>query len=143
MTNNLNNFSYNIIIANLHEMHSFLSKEINKKYKKKTILENYEKILISIMPIIPHFSCECLKLLKINGELNWPTYNEKLLEENFVNFVVQINGKKRGLIKGSKDIKEEELMNKINEEKNLFKYLENKKIKKKIFIPNKLINIIV
>ena len=143
MTNNLNNFSYNIIIANLHEMHSFLSKEINKKYKKKTILENYEKILIAIMPIIPHFSSECLKILKISGELNWPTYNEKLLEENFVNFVVQINGKKRGLIKGSKDVKEEELMDKINEEKNLFKYLENKKIIKKIFIPNKLINIIV
>ena len=141
MTNNLNNFSYNIIIANLHEMHSFLSKEINKKYKKKTILENYEKILISIMPIIPHFSSECLKILKISGELNWPTYNEKLLEENFVNIVIQINGKKRGLIKGSKDIKEEELMNKINEEKNLFKYLENKNKKK--FIPNKLINIIV
>ena len=95
------------------------------------------------MPIIPHFSSECLKILKISGELNWPTYNEKLLEENFVNFVVQINGKKRGLIKGSKDIKEEELMDKVNEEKNLFKYLENKKIIKKIFIPNKLINIIV
>ena len=142
MTNNLNNFSYNIIIANLHEMHSFLSKEINKKYKKN-YFENYEKILISIMPIIPHFSCECLKLLKINGELNWPTYNEKLLEEDFVNIVVQINGKKRGLIKVSKDINEEELMNKVNEEKNLFKYLENRKIIKKIFIPNKLINIIV
>ena len=83
------------------------------------------------------------KNIKINGELNWPTYNEKLLEENFVNIVVQINGKKRGLIKCKKDIKEEELMNKINDERNLFKYLENKKITKKIFIPNKLINIIV
>ena len=94
MTNNLNNFSYNIIIANLHEMHSFLSKEINKNIKK-TILENYEKILISIMPIIPHFSSECLKILKINGELDWPTYNEKLLEENFVNLLFKLTEKKR------------------------------------------------
>ena len=34
ITKNLNNFSYNIIIANLHEMHSFLSSEINNQYKK-------------------------------------------------------------------------------------------------------------
>ena len=38
MTNNLNNFSYNIIIANLHEMYSFLIKEINNEYKQETIL---------------------------------------------------------------------------------------------------------
>ena len=143
MTHNLNNFSYNIIVANLHEMHSFMSKEIIKKYKRQTILENYKKILISIMPIIPHFSSECMKLLKISDEFNWPGYDEKLLIENFVNIVVQINGKKRGLIKSNKDISEEELMNKLIEEKNLIKYLENKKIIKKIFIPNKLINIII
>ena len=57
------------------------------------------------MPIIPHFSSECLKILNINRELDWPTYNEKLLEESFVNIVVQINGKKRGLIKARKTLK--------------------------------------
>ena len=35
MTNGLMNFSYNIIIANLHEMCSYLNKEIEKKYKEK------------------------------------------------------------------------------------------------------------
>jgi leucyl-tRNA synthetase len=42
-------------------MHSFLSKEINKGYKKKQ-LENYKKILITMMPIIPHLSNECLRI---------------------------------------------------------------------------------
>ncbi len=37
---NLENFHYNIIIANLHEMHSYLSKEIVKGYQKKTIVNN-------------------------------------------------------------------------------------------------------
>ena len=55
MTDNLENFSYNKIIANLHEMYSYITKEINKNYKKETLLENYKKILISMQPIIPHF----------------------------------------------------------------------------------------
>ena len=63
ITNNLETFSYNIIIANLHEMYSFLIKEINKGFKKKTILENYKKILITINPIVPHLSNECLKII--------------------------------------------------------------------------------
>ena len=46
ISDNLENFHYNIIVANLHEMHSFINKEISKGYQKKTILENYEKILI-------------------------------------------------------------------------------------------------
>ncbi|MBD1160156.1 leucine--tRNA ligase, partial [Pelagibacterales bacterium SAG-MED14] len=63
ITKNLNNFSYNIIIANLHEMYSFLIKEIENEYTLDTLKKNYKKILITIMPIVPHFSSECLKLL--------------------------------------------------------------------------------
>ncbi len=55
ITENLESFSYNKIIANLYEIYSFLIKEIKNEYKKKTLIDNYEKILIAIMPIIPQF----------------------------------------------------------------------------------------
>ena len=55
ITDNLENFSYNKIVANLYEIYGFLIKKIEKNYTKKTIIENYEKILIAIMPVIPHF----------------------------------------------------------------------------------------
>ena len=45
VTNNLENFHYNIIVANLHQMCSFLTKEIGESYKKETLIENYKKIL--------------------------------------------------------------------------------------------------
>ena len=61
ITYNLNNFSYNIIIANIHELHSFLNNEVNNEYTKETLLENYRKILITLNTIIPHFSSEALK----------------------------------------------------------------------------------
>ena len=38
ITDNLENFSYNKIIANFHEMYSFLIKKLNKNYKKKTLI---------------------------------------------------------------------------------------------------------
>ena len=44
MTENLNSFSYNILIANLHEMNNFFNKEILNKYTKETIVKNYSKI---------------------------------------------------------------------------------------------------
>jgi len=143
VTQNLNNFSYNIIIANMHEMYSYLLNEINNKYTKQTLIKNFKKILITIMPVIPHFANECFKTIDQENIFEWPSYNEDLLVENIVKIVVQINGKKRGLLKSKVDISENDLLKKIKEENNLSKYLEAKTIKKKIFIPNKLINIII
>ena len=65
-----------------------------------------------------------------------------LIEEN-INFVVQINGKKRGLIKANRDISEVELIDLIKKNVEINKYIKNQEFKKKVFVPNKLINIII
>ena len=142
ITDNLNNFSYNIIIANLHEMYSFFSKEIENEYTSETLKENYGKILISLMPVIPHLSCECLNLLNIKKKIEWPRYDASLLEEDFVNIVIQINGKKRGLLKTKKNVLENEILENIKRDKSIMKYVTNIDIKKKIYDSNRLINII-
>ena len=143
MSDNLSSFSYNVLIANLHEMYSFLNKEIDKKYTKETIVENYSKILITMLPIIPHYASECLETNNFLIDRIWPSYNEEMLKDDQVNIVVQINGKKRGLINVKRDISENELFSLIREEKNLNKYLENKEQRKIIFIQNRIINIII
>ena len=142
ISNNLDSFSYNIIIANLHEMYSFMIKEINKGYKSKTIKENYEKILTMMMPIIPHLSSECLNILSISDKVTWPTYDESQLEESTNIIVVQINGKKRGIIDTKKDTNEDDLIKLISNDEKITKHFDKNKIKKKIYIKNKLINII-
>jgi len=141
MTDSLNNFSYNILIANLHEMQNYLSKELDKNYSKKTLIENFSKILITMIPIIPHFANECLKKINYNNII-WPEYDERLLVENVIPYVIQINGKKRAIIEAKRDILEGDLLKLILKKKNLNKYFSEKKIKKKIFVPNRLINII-
>ncbi len=143
ISNNLENFNYNVIVANLHEMHSYLFKEISKGYQKKTILENYEKILITMNPIIPHLSNECLKSIGKNNEIKWPSYDKKQIEDNNSLIVVQVNGKKRGLINTTNNISETEIMKLVNKDQKIMKYLLGNEIKKQIYIKNKLINIII
>ena len=142
ITENLENFSYNKIIANLHELHSFFSKEIVNSYKKSTLKENYSKILVTMMPVIPHFSNECLKIIN-ETNIKWPSYNEKDIKEDIINIVIQINGKKRSLISTKPDISEESLMEIINKDEKLLKHFNGAEIKRKIYIKNKLMNIII
>ena len=143
MSQNLENFNYNIIIANMHEMYSFLIKEMNNVYKKEVILENYKKILIAIMPIIPHFSNECLERINSTKNISWPKYDEDLLEEKEKLIVIQINGKKRGLLTAAKDISENDLLKMVKNDEKLIKYVQKNEIKKKIYVKNKLLNIIL
>ena len=77
VTNNLNNFGYNKIIANFYEIFSQLTKKIENNFSKKTLIKNYEKILTIMMPVIPHFASESLKLLGISEQ------NGQLLKKNF------------------------------------------------------------
>jgi len=143
ITQNLENFSYNVIIANIHELHTFYLKQLNNPYSKETLLENYEKILILLLPVLPHFANECLENLKSKGNAVWPKFDSKLTVDDEICFVVQVNGKKRGLILSKRDTNQKELFEKIIKEKNISKYIDEKKIQKKIFIPNKLINILL
>tara|TARA_Y100001980_G_C14201180_1_gene64621 strand:- start:70 stop:441 length:372 start_codon:yes stop_codon:yes gene_type:complete len=122
-------------------MQNFLIKEINNNYTKKTLADNFSKILITMIPIVPHFANECLKLLGIN-KINWPKYDEKLLIEEIIPYVIQVNGKKRGLIEAIREISQEELLNIIEKEKNISKHYVKNKVIKYIFIKNKLLNII-
>ena len=142
VTENLESFSYNKIIANLHEMYSFMTRQVNKNYTRVTLTENYKKILISIQPILPHFSNECLELMNIKDS-KWPEYDEKLTKDEKINLVIQINGKKRGLLSLEIDKKEDEILEIVKQDKQIIKYLKNNKIKKSIYIKNKLLNIIV
>ena len=143
ITENLENFSYNKIIANLHEMYSFLFKEIEKNYTKKTLEENYKYILILLSPVMPHFANECLEIIGFKDDVKWPKYIEKFVQDEKVNIVIQINGKKRGLLNLKKDTKENEIIDLIKKDNSLIKHLKNSEIKKQIFIKNKIINLII
>ena len=96
-----------------------------------------------MLPIIPHLANEGLSELKIYDDIHWPQYDEKLIIEKTISYVIQINGKKRALIETERDINEETLIKIILKNQSIKKHIENNEIKRKIFVPNKLINIII
>ena len=114
VTNNIDNFAYNKIIANFHEMYSSLNKILSNKIERERLIKNYKKILITMSPVIPHFSKECLELIDEKEKIRWPEVNEEFLIEDKKNFVIQINGKTRGIIAADKNISEKILLTKIN-----------------------------
>mgnify|MGYP005689999299 FL=1 len=123
-------------------MYSFLNKEVEKVYSKNTLVENYQKILIVMTPILPHFANECLSFIKVKN-FEWPEYDISMLKEETINIVIQINGKKRGLIQSKPNISEEKLFEIIKNDEKIMKYFNQKNIKKKIYIKDKILNIII
>ena len=83
VTQNLEKFHYNVIVANLYEMYNFLIKETDKPIKKEILIENYKKILILMNPFIPHFSNECLNTIN-EDQIKWPKVSKgDLIEERY------------------------------------------------------------
>ena len=143
ITNNLENFHYNVIIANLHEIYRFYKKRIEEPVNKEALLLNYKNILKMMIPIIPHFANECLEELKVNKNFIWPNLKKDLLKKKEYNIVVQINGKKRDLLILDREHDESSLLEIIKSNEKCSKYLEKKEILKTIYVKNKLINIII
>ena len=76
-------------------------------------------------------------------KIDWPNPDMKYLKEETIDFVVQINGKKRAILKEKRDINQETLLNKVKSNNMSNKYLKNKSIIKIIFVKNRLINLII
>ena len=143
ITKNLESFHYNVIIANLHEIYNYLSKNLKKIDCKENLIFNYEKILKIISPVMPHLTNECLDELNVKERNEWPKADERFLKKDSFNVVIQVNGKKRDLMNFHKDINEKDLLFEIKNNERLSKFLEGKEIKKSIYIKNKLINLII
>ena len=97
-------------------------------------------------PVIPHFSSECLNNLNITNLKNtfyWPKINKSILIADKINFVIQINGKTRGILETKADLKEKDILENIRNNQRINNYIKDKSIKNIIFIPNKLMNIII
>jgi len=141
VTKNLENFQYNVVIANMHEIYNLISNHvINNKTSNKTLKNEWEKITMLLMPLAPHLAHECCE--KTNKKFYWPKYDSKLLKEENCKIVIQVDGRKRGILEMPINSKETMVIKKSKEIDNVSKYMENVAIKRNIYIKNKLINFI-
>ena len=134
------NLKFNTAIAQLmtlsNEMRS-LGKITSKDFKTYITLLN---------PVAPHLTEELWEMAGFEGRLNetiWPSFDENKLSLDTVELPVQVNGKMRGKIKKSKTASKEEALDLANEDKNVKTYIEGKDFRKVIYVPGKILNIVV
>ena len=146
VTNSIERFQMNVGVAKIYEFINHISKYKIDEEDDKIALKIALKILIRIIePMIPHLAEECWSLCGNSTSLAnqpWPDIDSKYLTEETVSFVIQVNGKRRAEVESSIGASEEDIMKEIKKIKSVNEQLEKSTIIKKIFVPNKILNIV-
>ena len=146
ITDNIEKFHFNKAVANIYEMTNMLQKYITAKSVSLDVLkESIINLAKVIHPFIPHISEEIWKNLNCKKYCfvsAWPktTDNKK---ETVYKIAIQVNGKTRDLIEvGYKETKDQ-IIKKAKEQKNIVKHIDAKEIKKIIYVPKKIVNLVI
>jgi leucyl-tRNA synthetase len=138
--NDIDRLSINTCVSQLMITVNELSR---KKCNKREILE---PLLIVLSSFAPHISEELWSKLGNNKSIslsNYPKYNDEFLTEDIFEYPIMINGKLRTKMKFNIDTEEKEVKSEVISNEIVSKWTENEKIKKIIFIPKKIINIVI
>jgi leucyl-tRNA synthetase len=146
ITECIEKFHINVAVAKLYIFLNNLNEEIDKKtLNEENIINAYKKYLIIISAFIPYIANECWEKITKENNLSsqeWPKIEDTLIKKDNFDVVIQINGKKRAIINAINNENEENVFSKSLAIKNIKVILEEKTIIKKIFIKNKLLNIV-
>ena len=139
-------FHINVAVAKLYVFLTNINEEIEKQtIDKEEIIKVYKKYLIIISAFIPYVANECWEKITGKQDINfqeWPQIDDSLLSKENYDIVIQVNGKKRAIINATNNESEENILSKSLAIKNIQVILDKKIIVKKIFIKNKLLNIV-
>ena len=112
----------------------------------KITKEDFRTFLILLNPVAPHITEELWQACDLGGILSeqvWPKYDEKMTIDDEIEIPVQFNGKVRYTVKIARDASQEEAFEVAEKDELFAKNTEGKKVVKKIYIPNKIVNIVV
>ena len=146
ISSNIEGFHFNKSVAKIYEYVNLLSSLMLKKsIFKEDLSKIIEKLTIIIHPFIPHISEEIWqemgkKQLCISAK--WPE-TQGVYQEDIVKMPIQVNGKTRSLIDVISNEDKDVIMKKVMLDPKIIKNIENKKILKTIFVPNKVVNLVV
>lgn len=146
VTSDLEKMHMNKAVARIREFSNKLSSlSIENKDHLYVLKQSIITILQLIHPIIPHATEELWSNLgntQLLVESPWPIAKKEMLEDEVITIAIQINGKLKGTVDVPKDSEEAVVKEKALKITNINAFLEDKEIKKAIFIQNKILNIV-
>jgi len=140
-------YTFNTAIAATMELVNAVNEfsvktDIDKQVRQETI----EYIILMLSPIVPHITHHLWRMLGHTNEsimtTNWPKLDEKALEKQDMTIVVQVNGKVRAKMTLAIDLSKEQVEQQAQTDEAVIKHLSDKTIRKIIYIPQKLVNIV-
>ncbi|HAM39185.1 MAG TPA: leucine--tRNA ligase [Elusimicrobia bacterium] len=138
-------FHFNTAIASIMEFYNeLISKQSSLSHESFKIC--IETLVILLSPFAPHICEEIWQLLDHSNSIiseKWPTWCEEKLKQNEITIAVQVNGKLRGQIDVNIGLSEQEIIGFAKSNEKIKKYILDKKIIKTIYVPLKILNIVV
>ena len=145
-----NRFHFNTAISAIMELvnaiYQFETDDKEDALSRAVLREAIEAVVILLSPIVPHISEELWEALggrESIASVPWPTFNPKIIEEDERVIVIQVNGKLRSRITVSVSASEEEVKEAALNTTRIKELLKDSEIRKIIYVPKKLINIVV
>jgi leucyl-tRNA synthetase len=140
VTEDIENFRFNTAISQM----MILVNEMDKK--EKIPAADYELLVTILSPFAPHITEELWNKLGHGESIflhKWPEYDPNLIKDEEIELVIQVNGKVRDRIKVSADINEDDAKKLATESQKVKVFTNGKEFKKIVFVPGKLINIVI
>jgi leucyl-tRNA synthetase len=105
-----------------------------------------ENVIILLFPIVPHITEELWEIVggkEKLSDISWPSYDEEIASEEEITIVLQVNGKVRSRIQVSADESDDTIKDIARNDERIQKFIGDKAILKEIYVPKKLVNIVV
>jgi leucyl-tRNA synthetase len=146
VTTDFHNLSFNTAISGLMEYTNELYKLKVDGFSDETWGEALGVLVRLVGPFAPHMASELWEQLGNSTLLEaagWPEWDDALITEEIMTIIVQVNGKLRAKLELAKDTSEEDVKAQALSAENVVKFLDNKKPAKVIYIPGRLVNIVL
>jgi leucyl-tRNA synthetase len=146
-TEDVERFRFNTMLAALMEFTNYLAKvEDDCNVSEATWKEAIKDLLLLLAPSAPHMTEELWTLIDYQYSIHnqkWPEWDPELAKEEEIPLIIQVNGKLRDKVTVPTSITEAEAKEVALGREKIQGYLEGKKPAKIIYVPGRLINIVV
>lgn len=140
------NTAISAIMELTNEVYSYLNDRNVEDTNAPLIREVAENIVLLLAPFAPFITEELWEYLGHQKNVHaaeWPKYSEEALKKDEITIVIQVNGKVRDKINIAADASEEEVKEQVMAEEKIKSYLEDGNLVKTIYIPKKLVNLVI
>nr|WP_025270242.1 leucine--tRNA ligase [Hippea sp. KM1] len=147
ITHDFEHYHFNTAIAASMEFVNFLYEfKPQSEDEKALFAKAIEVLLVMLNPIVPHIAEELWQLTGHETLIAfepWPEYDESATVKDTITIAITVNGKLRDTLTLPRGIKEDEVFEKAKQSNKVKRHIEGKTIVKRIFVKDKLLNIVV